>query len=97
LDKRQQIMNFLHETVFEPILNSQTASETLKKGVRNTILRMNEHDAYGMRNYYWSAIIGPERNTDFATKMRQEGFTRFEEVIDEFRERFNDAWLISAQ
>jgi len=93
LDKRQQIMNFLQNTVFEPILNSQTASETLKKGVRDTIMRMNAHDAYGMRNYYWSAIIGTEGDADFAIKMRQEGFTRFEEGIDDFRDRFNDDWL----
>jgi hypothetical protein len=25
--------------------------------------------------------------------MKAEGFTRFEETIDEFRERFNDDWL----
>jgi predicted glycosyl hydrolase (DUF1957 family) len=93
LTKREQIMNFLHETVFDPILNSQTASEALKKGVRDTILRMNVHDAYGMRNYYWSAIIGTERNADFAVKMRQEGFTQFEEGIDDFRNQFNDDWL----
>lgn len=93
MDKRQQIMNFLHETVFEPILNSQTASETLKKRVRSTIVRMNEQDAYGMRNYYWSAIIGADQSTDFAIKMRQEGFTRFEEGIDDFRDQFNDDWL----
>lgn len=95
MSKRQQIMDFLHETVFDPIINSQTASETLKKGVRYTIKRMNELDADKMRSYYWSAIIGTERSTSFATRMRQEGFTRFEEVIDEFRERFNDSWLRS--
>lgn len=42
---------------------------------------------------YWSAIVDTERSTSFARLMRQEGFTRFEEIIDEFRERFNDKWL----
>ena len=95
MEKKLQILSFLHETVFDPILESNEASETLKKGVRYTIMRMNELDAYGVVNYYWSAIIGTERSTDFASKMRSEGFTRFEEVIDEFRERFNDNWLNS--
>jgi len=64
-----------------------------KKGVRLTITRMQQRDAAGMVHYYWSAIIGTERSTEFARMMREEGFMRFEEVIDEFRDRFNDDWL----
>jgi len=93
MSKEQEIMQFLHESVFDPILNSQTSSNELKQGVRMTIVRMNQRDAEGMISYYWSAIIGTERSTRFASQMRQEGFTRFEEVIDEFRDRFNDNWL----
>lgn len=93
MSKKEEIMAFLHEKVFDPILDSKTASESLKKGVRLTIMRMNERDEGGMISYYWSAVIGTERSTSFARQMREEGYTRFEEVIDEFRERFNDKWL----
>jgi len=48
-----------------------------------------------MVRYYWAAINGTEGSTEFARQMRAEGFTRFEEVIDEFRDRFNDRWLRS--
>lgn len=95
MTKEIEIMQFLHENVFDPILDSQESSNELKQGVRLTIMRMNQRDAEGMISYYWSAIIGTERSTQFASLMRQEGFTRFEEVIDEFREMFNDAWLRS--
>ena len=90
-------MAYLHEHVFDPILNSPTASDRLKQGVRYTIMRMNERDPEGMVYYYWSAIIGTEKSVRFAEDMRQEGFTRFEDpgVIDEFRRRFNDAWIRS--
>ncbi|RYZ92551.1 MAG: hypothetical protein EOP06_03950 [Proteobacteria bacterium] len=91
--KKAEILNFLHERVFAPILNSLHASSSLKSGVRLTIARMNERDAAGIVQYYWSAIIGTERSTEFARKMRTEGFTRFEEIIDEFRDRFDDKWL----
>ena len=91
--KEQEIMAFLHENVFDPILISPLASNSLKQGVRLTIMRMEQRDALGMIRYYWSAIIGTDRSTTFARQMREEGFTRFEEVIDEFRDRFNDAWL----
>ncbi len=93
MTKEDEIMSFLGENVFNPILESPDASETLKKGIRYTIMRMNERDALGMVSYYWSAIVGTDRSVNFAAQMRDEGFTRFEEVIDEFRARFNDGWL----
>lgn len=93
--KKAEVMGFLHEQVFDPILNSNASSDTLKRGVRYTVMRMNERDAAGIVGYYWSAIVGTDRSTEFARNMRTEGFTRFEEVIDEFRDRFNDRWLRS--
>lgn len=93
--KKTEVLSFSHAQVFAPILSSPHASDTLKQGVRCTIMRMNEHDAAGIVHYYWSAIVGTERSTKFARQMRAEGFTRFEEVIDEFRDRFGDAWLRS--
>ena len=92
-NKEEEVLAFLHQHVFDPILNSSHASQSLKAGVRLTIARMRQRDAEGMIQCYWSAIIGTERSTSFARQMREEGFTRFEEVIDDFRDRFNDKWL----
>jgi len=47
----------------------------------------------GIVSYYWSAIVGTDRSVEFARQMRGEGFTRFEEIIDEFRDRFGDRWI----
>ena len=93
--REKELLAFLHQHVFDPILSSRRASQSLKAGVRLTIARMGQRNAEGMIQYYWSAIIGTERSTSFARQMRAEGFTRFEEIIDEFRDRFNDAWLKS--
>lgn len=91
--KKAEILGFLHEQVFDPILQSPKATEPLKRGVRLTVMRMNERDAAGIVQYYWSAVIGTERSTEFARLMRTEGFTRFEEIIDDFRDRFGNTWL----
>ncbi|MYE58395.1 MAG: hypothetical protein F4X35_02245 [Alphaproteobacteria bacterium] len=91
--KESAIMSFLHERIFDPILTSPQASESLKQGVRYTIMRMEQRDATGMVHYYWSAIIGTERSISFAARMRQEGFDRFEEALEEFRVRFDDRFL----
>lgn len=82
-------MTFLTERVFNPILNSPNASAKLKSGCRMTITRMNQRDAAGMIQYYWSAIIGTERSIGFAAQMKREGFDRFEEVLEDFRLRFS--------
>lgn len=91
--KEQEIMDFLHQHIFDPVLASSTASDALKQGIRLTIMRMEQRDAAGMVQYYWSAIIGTERSIGFAARMRQEGFTRFEEALEEFRVRFDNAFL----
>ena len=93
MSKENEIMDFLVERVFEPILNAPSASKELKRGVNSTIRRMSRLDARGRVRYFWAAIVGTERSIPFARRMRTEGFTRFEETIDEFRDRFNDAWL----
>ena len=36
---------------------------------------------------------GTERSIGFAAKMKAEGFDRFEEVIEDFRVRFDDDFL----
>ncbi len=88
--KEREIMDFLHERIFDPILASPHASEKLKQGVRLTIMRLEQQDAAGMIQYYWPAIVGTERSIGFAAQVRKEGFARFEEAIDEFRVRFSD-------
>lgn len=93
MTKEEEIMQFLHERVFDPVLNSETASQKLKKGIRMTIVRMEQRDAVGMVSYFWSAVTGTERSIGFAKSMKDEGFDRFEEAIDEFRTKFSDLWL----
>ena len=44
-------MAFLAERVFNPILESPTASEQLKRGCRLTMARMKLRDAAGMIKY----------------------------------------------
>jgi hypothetical protein len=87
-------MDFLHERVFDPVLASPKASERLKRGCRLTIVRMSQQDAAGMVHYFWSAVVGTEKSTSFAAQLKKEGFDRFEETIDQFRDRFDKPKVI---
>lgn len=92
MNKEQEIMNFLHEKVFDPILNSKEAPSNIKSGVNLTIARMNKLSAEKMIHYFWSALATDNAIT-FAKKVKAENLPRFEDVFEEFRDRFNDKWL----
>lgn len=94
MSKEQELMKFLHQKVFDPILNSPTASAKVKSGVNLTIGRMNRLSAQKMVQYFWSALA-QENAINFAKILKKEGLVRFEDIMEEFRDRFNDTWLRS--
>ena len=94
MTKEQELMGFLYEKVFDPILISKTASSKIKSGVNLTISRMNKLNAEKMVQYFWSALA-TENAIAFSKQMKAEGLTRFEDVMEEFRDRFNDNWIKS--
>lgn len=97
MTKKDEILEFLSENVFDPILTSKTASKELKAGVNLTIARLKQRDAVGIAQYFWAAIAGTDRSTKFAKRMKDEGFTRFEEVRKKFKKKFDDEWLSSKE
>lgn len=94
-NEKQTISSFWEEHVFQPVLDSKTASKNLKSGVSLIKYRMSQRDAARIIYYFWSAVVGAERSVGFSKMMKEEGFGRFEEVIDAFRNRFNDRWLLT--
>lgn len=92
MTKEEELMAFLHEKVFDPILDSKAAPANIKSGVNLTIGRMNKLSAEKMVQYFWSALA-TDNAISFSKKMKAEGLPRFEDVLEEFRDKFNDAWL----
>lgn len=92
MTKEEELMGFLHEKVFDPILNLKDAPANIKSGVNLTIGRMNKLSAEKMVQYFWSALA-TDNAISFSKKMKSEGVPRFEDVLEEFRDRFNDVWL----
>lgn len=92
MTKEQELMHFLHERVFDPILDSKDSSPEIKRGINLTIGRMNRLDATKMVQYFWSALA-TDNSIAFSKRMKEQGLTRFEDVLEEFRDKFNDHWL----
>ena len=94
MSKEDELMGFLHDKVFDPILNSKTVSPRLKSGVNLTIARMSRLSAEKMVQYFWSSLT-KDNSIRFSKQLKLEGVTRFEDVMEEFRDRFNDSWIRS--
>ena len=92
MTKGEELMAFLHEKVFESIWDSKKVPANIKSGVNLTIGRMNRLSADKMVQYFWSALATDNAIT-FSKKMKDEGLPRFEDVFEEFRDRFNEEWL----
>lgn len=91
--KQIEIMTFLDEKIFNPILENSN-SKSIKQGVIYTINCLKKQkDAKGMVQYFWSAIAGKGNAIEFSDKLKIEGHKRFEDIFEEFRERFSDDWL----
>ncbi len=95
MTKEEEIINFLSEKIFNDVLVSKNASKEIKSGVNLTIARLKSRDAPGMISYFWSAVGGTENSISFARRMKAEGFVIFEDILEEFRSKFNDKWIRS--
>ncbi len=92
MTKEEELMAFLHQHVFDPILNSPKAPAKIKSGVNLTIGRMNRLSAAKMVQYFWSALA-TDNAIEFSKHLRAENLPRFEDIMETFRDKFNDTWL----
>ncbi len=93
MSKEAEIMDFLDKNIFDPILCCPTLHKDIEQGVRRTIEYFRIQDAASMIEHYWKSIRGTDGSVAFSGLLKQHGFKRFEDVIDEFRVRFNEQWL----
>jgi hypothetical protein len=93
MTKKDELMGFLHERVFDPILNSRTASNLLKQGIRLAVMKMSKMEPAEILQFYTVSMVGTDKPTKFALQMKSEGFTQFEEASGEIQARFNQKWL----
>lgn len=94
MTKEEELMEYFHQKVFDPILNSPAAPANIKSGVNITIGRMDRLSAEKMIQYFWSALA-TDNAIKFSKRVKEEKLPRFEDVMEEFRDKFNDEWLRS--
>lgn len=92
MDKKD-VLDFLNLEVFEPAIkySKENNLPEIAKGVRFTRMRMEQlPDARAVVQYFWSAVIGTDKSIKFSDTMKKHNIVRFEDVLEEFREKFKD-------
>ena len=91
MTKEQEILDFLEVNLFNPILQSPSTGERFKVATRGLRLRMKQRDAQGMIQYFWNTVVSTnEKHANYGRMLKNEVFTEFEEVINNFRVRFKE-------
>lgn len=82
---KEQLIDFLERKVLIPVENHHEATDTIKKKIRGTRMRLNNlHSAEKVEEFFWSAMAS-ERGIDSYTKIKQIGGSTFEDVRAEFK------------
>lgn len=72
MTKEQELMKYLHNKVFDPILNSKSCPAKIKSGINLTVARMKRLSAEKMVQYFWSALAA-ENAITFSKHLKTEG------------------------
>jgi hypothetical protein len=97
LEVQVEMLEYLHQRVFDPILKSPMASQSAKAGARQTAFRLEEfkntpNGAFKINHFFWSAISGTEKSIRFFDILKAEKLPSFEAEYDEFRRRWERDW-----
>jgi len=87
LHQEKMIMSFLHERVFDPIMNSPQASSDLKKGIVLTVRALNSLADWQMMDT-WTSMASYQDDSKVIQQMQVEGFMDFEKTLSEFQKLF---------
>ena len=94
--KKQEFLDYLEENVWREAerVGIENNDRRLIHGVRITRVRISQLPTVRkMLNFFWNAVEGTERSINFSDIMKAYGLTRFEDLIEDVRVRFNDDWI----
>ena len=94
MNKKEEVMNYLYDKIFCNVINSKTASKKAKSIVNKSIMCLKELPLESMILYVWNAVYEEDNNGNKANSiLKKEGFVTFQDIIEEFKEKFNDDFI----
>ncbi|PHV69393.1 hypothetical protein CS063_16050 [Sporanaerobium hydrogeniformans] len=95
MEKKQELLNFLQTELFNPIINSPYASETLKNDFNHMLSTLSLFSAEGILVYVWNMLANDEVQMIFDNRLLDEGFSNYHDVVHTFKSQFTYDWLLS--
>ena len=91
----QEMDNYFNKKIFEPAIKyaEDNNIKEIAQGARYTRMRMEQLDSKKKLQYFWSAIQGTEKSIEFSKLLKNNGVLRFEDILEEVREKFNDEYF----
>ena len=90
LSKEHEVMKFLREKVFDPIISAPHATDELKQEIIRTVQSFNQIGYRRIRSD-WLGKVSRGIDSELIQKMESEGFRYHQNTLNEFRERFIEA------
>jgi hypothetical protein len=82
---REHLIAFLDDKVLAPAINGKNCSEEIKRKIEHTRELLDKtNTAEEVSNFFWYNIITSLRGYDSYRKLREFGFTTFEDAREEF-------------
>lgn len=90
--RKNEMISYFDEKVFNPAIEKgrELKNSHIIQGVKLTRMRMMRLPSDKMLGYFWSAIHGTDKSISFSKIMKKYGIVRFEDILEEVREKFND-------
>ncbi len=96
-ERKEEMLNYFNETIFEPAIQYGTENNIpeMSQGARYTRMRMQQRNPEGILHYFWSAIVSTEKSISFSKLLKRHNVVRFEDIIDDVRDRFGNGYIDS--
>ncbi len=96
MSKKQQLLSFLNENIFDPIISAPYASSQLKNDFLCMREMLKDFSAKGILYFVWISLFNQENEIILCNRLIDEGFHFYKSVTDNFKENFSYEWLLSS-
>ena len=95
MDKKQQLLDYLEQNLFKPILSAPYTSYQLKEDFLYVQQTIKDFSAQGILYYVWNILANKDIAPLMADRLNDEGFTSYNQILNNFKTEFPYEWLTS--
>lgn len=95
MNKKEELLTFLNQQLFDPILQSPYASDELKCDFQHMLTTISNFSVEGILIYFWTTMTNSEMQMIFSHRLEEEVSLDFHLFLNTFNSYFTYEWLRS--